>query len=257
MMLKRIIAIARFTVVESFRHNMLLLLLSVTLLGYFAGLFAGTLSITESQQAQQAVTAALFRLGLIFIIVLCVISSVAKEYNDKCIDVMLSVVDNRAEYYFGKLLGFFAIALVFIVAFTLLVSFISDGYQALIWGMSLAMEAVIVIAFSILCVLTFPQIPLSMFLVMAFYFLSRAIGAIVLMLDGPLADTTVLSQKLMVLFIEGISYLLPDLDSFTRTEWLVYQSGELSIIAPLFMQSVLYTLFISACALFDLYRKSV
>jgi len=51
--------------------------------------------------------------------------------------------------------------------------------------------------------------------------------------------------------------LLPHLDSFTRTEWLLYHTGSLAALAPIAAQTAIFVSLMAAAALFDLYRKNL
>ena len=56
--------------------------------------------------------------------------------------------------------------------------------------------------------------------------------------------------------LDGIALLLPHLDSFTRTEWLLYQTGTAAALAAIGVQTALFVSLVVAAALFDLYRKN-
>jgi hypothetical protein len=55
--------------------------------------------------------------------------------------------------------------------------------------------------------------------------------------------------------LDLVAVLLPDLDVFTQTGWLVYGGGMQDLV-PIVMQTVIYVGLLSAAALFDLYRKN-
>ena len=129
--------------------------------------------------------------------------------------------------------------------------------QVAFWGISLMLELAIVTAFSLLCLFTFSHVTLALSVVMGFYLLSRTMGAIQLMGTGPLADTSTFSQQVINFFLDSVAFVLPELYNFTSTEWLVYHTGSWAVLAPIAAQSVIYVGFITAAALFDLYRKNL
>ena len=75
--------------------------------------------------------------------------------------------------------------------------------------------------------------------------------------QGPLIDVTSVSQQALQWFIDAIALVLPNLDQFTATDWLVYHSATPIALVPILGQSVIYLLLLSAAGLFDLYRKNL
>ena len=249
-------AIARFTVIEAM-HNRLLWLVAAFLLGGF-GLaeFLSEVAITESTHFQSGFFAVVMRTCAVFTLSLFVITSMVREFNDKGVELILSLPIPRATYLFGKLLGFSFLAgmLALICALCLLVYV--PGEQTLIWGLSLGLELVLVTALSLLCLVTFTQITWALSTVIAFYVLARSISDIQLMGHHPIASSTLLSQRLINTVIDAIAYLLPELHRFTLSEWVIYHSGQLSDLWPIAAQSLIYVTLLCAAALFDLYRKN-
>jgi hypothetical protein len=56
--------------------------------------------------------------------------------------------------------------------------------------------------------------------------------------------------------VDALAYLLPDLDAFSRSSWLLYGGDSSSLLTPVIVQTVLYVVLVSAIALFDLSRKN-
>ena len=66
-----------------------------------------------------------------------------------------------------------------------------------------------------------------------------------------------MGQLFIDYFIQGLSWLLPSLERFTVSEWLVYSNAGLTDLLLVIVQTVIYVVLISSAALFDLYRKSI
>jgi hypothetical protein len=107
-----------------------------------------------------------------------------------------------------------------------------------------------------LFILTLENIPLAFTAVTAFYLLARSINTILLIGQSPILESTALSQKFMNILVLIIAYILPDLDKFTQTSWLVYAFGTIHNLYFVCLQTLIYLAFLSAAALFDLYRKN-
>lgn len=248
--------IAFYTLLEALRNRLMWLVALVAIAGIAISGFLQEIAITESGQIQVALLAAFLRLSAAFLIATFVVTSVVREFNDKGLELLLALPLPRAGYLLGKLAGFAALALVPALLFGLLASFFTHTEQTLLWTASLICELWIVAAFSLLCVLTFNQIMTALSAVMAFYLLARSISALQLIGQGSLSENT-LSQQVLNFVINAIAVLLPRLDEFTRTDWLVYHSGTWGALYPLLAQTAAYLALLTGAALFDLYRKNL
>ncbi len=248
--------IARFTLLEALRNRLFWLLVIILVTAVSLAGFVGALAITESVQVQTAFLGALLRASAVIVVSLFVISSGVRELNDKGTEFVLALAIPRASYYFGKLLGFSSFA--FLAAGLLALGLLPyvPVMQVLYWAVSMGCELLIVTAFSLLCLVTLRQVTVALSAVLAFYVLSRTVAAIQLIGSGPLADAGSLSQQLMNGVVETLAFVLPSLERFTASEWLVYHTGgwhDLTFIAG---QTAVYLLLLSGAALFDLYRRS-
>ena len=65
------------------------------------------------------------------------------------------------------------------------------------------------------------------------------------------------AQRFMRAFVDALAFVLPDLDRFTRSEWLIHGTGTSTDLGFAVTQTFVYVLLLWAAALFDLYRKSL
>ena len=251
-----ILTIARFTFLEAVRNRLILLTLFALLIVFGITEFIGALAITESIQVRVALLAALLRLFAVVVVSLFVISSGVRELDEKTIDLVLSLPVSRASYYFGKLLGYTGVALVLSLVSAMAIAVYAPLAQVSLWALSLCCELLIVLAFSLLCLFSFRQVTVAVSVVMGFYVLSRSMTAILLVGSGPFADPDSLSQRLINAVLEGIAYLLPTLDRFAPSEWLVYNAGTWQELPYILGQTAVYLVFLAGVGLFDLYRKN-
>jgi hypothetical protein len=114
----------------------------------------------------------------------------------------------------------------------------------------------IVIALALFCILTFSQVMPAASFVLAFYLLARSLTAIRLISAQPLAGADTLSHQLIGWLVEALALVMPALDAWTRTAWLVNEGAAWSDIGNLACQSALYVALLSAAAMFDFYRKN-
>ncbi len=249
--------IARFSFLEAMRNRLFLLALAGIICVLGLAEFVSELAITESRQIVSSMLSALIRLFCVFIIGLFVITSVVREFNDKGFDYILALPHSRYVYYLGKLLGFSLLSVVVVLCVSLIMLVYATPLAVLIWCLSLTLELMLVVALSLLFVFTFRQITAAFSAVVAFYLLARAMQTIQLISEAPILETNTISQHFMNNLLDLIGLILPRLDLFARTEWLVYTSVDFSVLSSNVVQAVIYILFLSACSAFDLYRMEL
>lgn len=255
-MFAQILTISKFTIIESMRNRLLWLSVLVIAISFTLVEFIGDLAITEHKATQIAVLAAFLRLSAVVIITMFVVSSAVRELQDKTLEMILAMPIQRGAYYLGKLTGFVQVSFVVAVICTLMLFLYAPADQVVIWGLSLFLELILVVAFGLVMLFTFKQTPSALAGVFIIYAASRTATSIYLMSKYPIIPHTTIGQKFMDAFVQVLSWLLPDLHRFTQTEWLVYGTGSLSLLVPVFTQTAIYLALLSSIALFDFYRKN-
>ena len=252
----RITTIARYTLLEALRTRLaaLVFLTLVVLLG--ASFFVVALAVIEGARFQAGFYAAGARLACVFVIGLYAIVSVTREFDDKGLDVLLALDLPRSHYVLGKLAGFLAIAAVVAAAAALPLALLASPAAALQWMLSLAFELAIVAALALFCVLTFSQLTLAASFVLAFYVLARSLTAIRLMSDSPITGSDTFAYHAARLVTEGLALVMPALDGWTRTAWLVDGAAPWTALIQLGGEAVLYVALLAAAAMFDFYRRN-
>ena len=253
----RLLTIAKYSIWEAVRDKFFLFILMGLLLTFALSLFVGELAITEGIQTQVAILAALLRLFLVFTISLFVITSMLREFNDKGFELLLSQPLPRSTYYIGKLLGYTFISFIVCIFAAACLFVYLPSSATLLWAFSLWCEVLIIISLSILCLFTLNSVTISFSVVMAFYILARAIEAIYLISHSTILSSVSLANQFMIKLIDIIVYLIPDLYRFTQTDWLIYKTHNADEFFMIIGQTFIYVLFLSAMAIFDLYKKEL
>src|SRR3974390_184261 len=117
--LNKVLTIARFTLLEAVRTRLLWIVLIILVLLFLGSLFVQHISVTETARMQTGFLAATARMAAVFILSLYLAGSMVREFNDKVIDLLLSLALPRAAYYLGKFLGYAGIAVAIAVLTTL------------------------------------------------------------------------------------------------------------------------------------------
>lgn len=253
----QIVTLARFTVLEAWRTRLIWLYAIALALVFGTAYFAQQLAITESARVQIVFSATASRLVAVFVLSLYILTSVVREFNDKGLELTLSFDLRRADYILGRLLGFMLIALAMALLAALPQLILASLTAVLQWGCSLALELVIVAALSLFCIVTFTQLLPAASFVAGFYLLARVLWAIRLISDNPIFEDGALSHQMMTWLVDALALVLPALDRFTQSAWLVDGAAEWSAVGICAVQAMLYTALLTAAAMFDFYRRNL
>ena len=254
--LVHITTIGKYTAIEAVRTRvpvMALLVLAV-LLG--VSFFIRELAVTETVRFQIGFYATAARLCAVFMVSLYVLASITREFNDKGLDVLLALDVPRSHYICGKLAGFMLTALAVAVIFSLPLWVLAPA-AAWIWAASLVVELALIVALSLFCIVTFSQLLPAAGFVAAFYLLARSLTAMRLMSAQPVAGQGTLSHQITGTLVEGLAYLMPALDRWTETAWLVNAAPDAGILLVIVLQGILYLTLLTAATLFDFHRRSL
>lgn len=255
-----IVTIARHTVREAWHARLFVWAAVAALLVAAAGLFVVEVAITDVDRMKAGLLGAPLRLMAVFACAALVASSVVRELHDKVIELMLSMAVSRYELFLGKLLGLTVCALIMAGIFALpLMPFTgtepSEWLGWLQWTASLSLEVALVSAVTLLTVLCFGHMALALGATAAFYAMARLLADVQLMAQassrsGVVDGTGAWADHLL----SGLGLLLPRLDEFTRSAWLV-DGAAIGAMGPLLAQTALYLVVLAAIGLWDLYRR--
>ena len=247
---------AQTIIQEAIYSRLILTCMVVFSVGVSLALFLGEIAITETRQIQSGILAAFLRIAIVLILTLFTISSMVRDLNDNTVLIYLSLPLKRSVFLLGKFSGyaFVAICLCSLAACTL--GLFTPFSSVWPWAISLFLESLLMVAFGLVCSLSLAHIPAAFAAVLGFYFLSRSIGAIVLMAHGPIILNDSIGQSVMTQVVEGLAFLLPTLDRFTRSEWIIHGQADLVEWSTILPQTIIYLVLLFSVALFDFYRKN-
>jgi ABC-type transport system involved in multi-copper enzyme maturation permease subunit len=249
-------AIARYTLLEALRTRLPLLLVVALALVAALGFFVAELAVIESQRMRVSFYAAGARFAAVFIVSTHVLGSITREFNDKGIDALLALDLPRSHYILGKLGGFLAMAAA-VAAITCLPLALQASLPAVLqWGTALALELAVVAAFSLFCVIAFGQFIPAAALVLAFYLLARSLTAIQLISAHPLSGAGTLSHTVGRWMVDGLALVMPALDRWPQTAWLIDSPAPWPSFAALLVQAALYVVLLAGAAMVDFQRRN-
>ena len=251
-----IVTFARFSILEALNNRLTWIVVASIFVGFALAGLSGDIAVTEHESFQIAFLAAGYRLCAVLILSIFTISTIVREFNDKCIELYLSLPITRGTYFLGKFVGFIFCALLVTAIYTASLLFVmSPSINLLLWGVSLWLELCVVCTISLFCVISFNnQITASLFMAMFLYFLCRASNAIILISESSIIIPSP-SNEIIQTTVHYLFLVIPRLADFAQTQWLLYD------VTPILhwnlLQTVLSCTLIAGCAYFDLRRKNI
>jgi hypothetical protein len=249
--------IARFTLLEAHRTRLHLLAALVFAVVWAGSLFIHQIAVTESDRLQWSFYASAARLSSVLMLALYITSSVVREFNEKGLELLLSLDLPRAAYVVGKLLGFAGIAVLLALAAGLPMLLHAPATVVAAWSFSLFLELSIVAALSIFCIVTFHQVLPAVMVVCGLYLLGRSLTAMRLMAETDLLGDLGGTRPFVDWSVQFLAFIVPALDRYAPTAWIAERSIESAAIGALLLQTALAVLVLLAAALFDFYRREI
>lgn len=249
--------IARFTLLEAHRTRLPMLAVLVYAVVWAASLFIHQIAVTESDRLQWSFYAGAARLASVLMLALYITSSMVREFNEKGLELILSLDLPRAAYVVGKLLGFASVALILAASCALPTLLHAPIVVVAAWTLSLFFELAIVAALSIFCIVTLHQVLPAVMVVCALYLLGRSLSAMRLMAETDLLGDLGGTRPLVDWGVQCLAFIVPALDRYAPTEWIAEKSVDITSIGPVALQCAIAVSVLVAAALFDFYRREI
>lgn len=260
------ISIIRYTMITALRDFLFIGLLGLILVAMFISHFLGNTALVEQNQMTLSYMGSITRLILITGLILFVCFHVRRSFDNKEIEVILSKSISRTKFITSYWLAFAILSLIVTIPVTILIcGFAETNHSGLLfWSISLMLEGLMMVAFAMLSALIMNSAVTSALSSLGFYFISRMMGFFVATIYNRPGQVTLsfdnftwgnslnwLSEQILVL----CSTLLPRLDLFGKTSWLIYGISDKKELVIFFLQSIIYIPLLLAVANFDFKRK--
>ena len=254
--MKHSATVARYSLVEALRSGLpwLAAACAIAVLGLSG--FLSQVAITEATALQASTAGALLRICAVFLITAHVVASVAREANDKGLELALALPISRPAYYLGKLLGFACAGALLATLFALPLLFWAKPADLGAWWISLVVETALAAAAALFFASALTQTVAAIAAAVGLYLLGRSIAAIQAIAGSPLAGDSVPAQAARWI-VDALSLLLPRLDAVTRGDWLLYGAPAAGEFVHALSGLALYSLLLAAAGLFDFSRRNL
>jgi len=253
--MRKILAIARFTLLEAARSRLSWLVLGTVLVLSLASLLVRELAITDSQRLQLAFLATSLRVTSALLTASFIISSLQREFNDKVPALVLALDVPRSHFVLGKTVGLSLTALLIALACAVPLALLAPAMAWWPWTVSLMLEAWIIAAISLFCGFSLRNVSAGLLFTVGFYVLAKSLATIQLISHASLNAVTI-SHRYMTGLLDTLALLLPRLDQFAQTGWLV-DGVERAALGGLSLQALIFVALVTSATMFDLYRKNL
>ena len=248
-----IVVIARFVLLEALRGGLPWLVLACVGASLGLAAFLAQIALTETRELQAAAAAALLRATGAFLIGAHVATSVAREGNDRGLELALTLPISRSTFYAGKLAGFSCCALLLATTLAAPLLLWSSPAALAFWWASLAIEMALVAAMALFFSMALAGVVPAIAATAALYLLGRSLSAIQAIAAWPLAER----ESPLRGIVDSLALLIPRLDAATRTEWLLYELPAASDLITALAGLAIYCALICAAGLFDFSRRNL
>ncbi len=251
--MRKILAITHYTLLEAARSRLVWLVLVTVFVFSAASFLVRELAITDSLRLQTAFLATSLRAASVFLIAAFIIGTLQREFNDKGPALLLALDLPRGHYVLGKALGLAGVASLISLGCALPLALFAPATW-LAWTASLLLEAWIIAAVSVFCGISLRSVAAGLGLTLGFYLLAKSLATLQLISHASLEAASV-SHRYMTQMLDTLALLLPRLDEFAQTRWLV--DGMSGALGPLVLQALIFSALVTAAAMFDMYRKNL
>lgn len=213
----------RYIFISALRDKLFIGLIAALLFAVLIAKYLGGAAMLEEQQMTLAYAAATSRFICILGLVTFICFHIFQARENHYLEVMLSRPISRTTIIFSYFTGFGCVALLLSAFISLVIALLEPmawtGYFA--WAISLLCESLIVTALAIFAAFILPSAVSAVLASLGLYFLARMMAFFLLTANSNMSKTLEW-HALYTFILEAISYIVPRLDMYANSEWLIY-----------------------------------
>ncbi|NDF12820.1 MAG: hypothetical protein EB060_08445 [Proteobacteria bacterium] len=253
----------RYILITALRDKLFIGLFAAILIAASIALFLGSTAMVEQQQMTIAYIAGSARVILVVGLIVFICFHVRRAFENREVEVTLTRPISREAYVFCYWLGFSVLSFLVVVPLSLLMAlFLKVNMVGLFfWSLSLIAEVLLIGAFALSCGLILQSAVTGVMVSFGFYIISRMMGFFTFMLQQKTATNLTDWYWWTQRILETISMVVPRLDMFAKTEWLIYgMDGSAGVWVwhnvPLFLlQALIYVPLLLFMSIYDFRRR--
>lgn len=250
--------IIRYTLLTASRDWLFIGLCTMVLLAYGFSVFVGTTALVEQAQMSLAYFAGSSRIILVTGLIVFVCFHVRRAFDNREVESILSKPISRTQFVVAYWLGFSVLAVLVTIPAIIIIALLNkpDLVGLAFWSASLILEISIVVAFALLASLIMKSAVSPVMSTFAFYLVSRLMGFFVSAMESPTSLMGVGKFGMLLEFVlKTISTIIPRLDLFAKSEWLIYGVANQNDLWIFPTQAAVFILLMLSVAIFDFKRK--
>lgn len=217
----------------------------------------GDMAMVEPEQLRMVYSAAASRLVLVVGIIVFVCFHVRSAFDTKEIDVFLSRPISRPNLVISYWLGFSVAAALLVVPTIAIIWWVGSMNEAGfgIWAGTLALEIFLVVAIALFCSFTLKSAVSSVMASLGVYVLSRMMGFFIATTQSALVFRSSEMKEASRWLMEHLAIIVPRLDFFAKTNWLVYGAEDMAELWRPAIQAAIFIPLLLAATIVDFRRK--
>ncbi len=240
----------RYILLTAQRDSIFLGLAAAVVFGCYIAFFLGGTALDEGAQMSLVYAAGISRIIVILGLTIFIAFHIRRSFENKEIDQMIVRPISRERFIFSYWLGFSAVAFFFVLFTSFILFFLSpDLYGLVYWSLSLLCESLIIVSLAMASSLILRSTVVAVLLCIGFYVLSRMAGFLLIIVTKPGSYGPANN------LFKYISMLIPRMDFFSKTEWLVYGLKSWEDVHLYLGQGAIYVGLLLALAIIDFNRK--
>ncbi len=234
-------------------------------IGLFLGLLvAAALSATLGgtamvEKAEMTITfsAAASRVILMIGLIVFISFHLRHAFDHKEIDMLASRPLTRFEIVISYWLGFSFVAFLLVLATVTIMSFLPvvDITGFWVWSVSLLLESWLVVAAALFAAFTLRSGVSSVLATMGLYVLGRMMGFFLATSESSMLFREVWLNNMLEWSLKIIAIVMPRLDLFGQSEWLVYGISRIADVKLATLQAAIYIPLLIIATTIDFMRK--
>ncbi len=220
-------------------------------------LFLGSTALSEQTAMQLVFLSSTTRLLLVIGLILFICFHIRRSFDNREVEFIISRPISRTSFLFTYFISFSFLSFLLLLPLIITIYVVfSPNFQGFsLWFLSLYLELVIISCFAILASLILKSAVLSVLGCFAFYLVSRIMGFAISTIIIPSNLNNINFNTSLEIFLKIISSLLPRLDQFAQSKWLIYNDYSIEVVPLILLQSIIYIALIFVMSVFDFNKK--
>lgn len=247
----------RYVLLTATRDRLFFGLLITVLVAAYISSVLGSTALLEPEQMTMTFTAASARVIVMIGLIVFIGFHMRNAFDAREIDVLLSRPISRTSLVLSYWLGFAVVASLLVIPTVILVAAMGllnqTGYA--LWSLSLLLESWLVVSITLFAALTIRSGVGTVLSSLAIYTLSRMMGFFVATTEARHLFETVEINTGARWLMTVISLIVPRLDFFTKSNWLIYGPKSYDDLWFFLIQSAVFIPLLLAAAVIDFKRK--